>query len=183
MTALITRVVVLALATLSLQQIATPVPLARFVEATREDDRTAAAALQAIAADWRDGYAAMFVDMARMMPGPRNSPPAVDDNPPPIGSEEEDGGNRRPIDLTRGLASPDRGSPIRRRLLSFLERQTGKRFGQDLDAWRRWMWALPYNPHPEYATLKAAIYGQIDPQMRSFFPPGVTTTIRLDEID
>lgn len=183
MTALFARVVVLALATASVQPIATPVPLARFVEATREDDRTAGAALQAIAADWRDDYAAMFVDMARMMPGPRNGPPAVDDNPPPVGSEEEDGGNRRPMDLTRGLASPDHGSPIRRRLLSFLERQTGKRFGQDLDAWRQWMWALPYNPHPEYAALKAAIYGQIDPQMRSFLPPGVRTAIRLDEID
>ena len=45
------------------------------------------------------------------------------------------------------------------------------------------MWRLPYDPHPDYAALKGLVYGQIDPRMREFFPPGVKSTIRLDEID
>lgn len=77
----------------------------------------------------------------------------------------------------------DPGSPIRRRLLNFLGTQTGQGFGDDLNAWRRWMWTLPYEPHPDYARLKGLVYSEIDPRMRAFFPAGVRATIRLDEID
>ena len=45
------------------------------------------------------------------------------------------------------------------------------------------MWTLPYDPHPEYATLKGLVYGKVDPRMQAFFPLGVKSTIRLDEID
>ena len=88
--------------------------------------------------------------------------------------------NRRADEL---VSAGDRGSPIRRRLLAFLARQTGQRFGDDLGAWREWTWSLPEDPHPDYAVLKSAVYGQIDPRMRAFFPAGVQATIRLDEID
>jgi hypothetical protein len=71
----------------------------------------------------------------------------------------------------------------RARLIRFLERQTGQRFDEALHGWRMWRWTLPYEPHPEYATFKASLYGQIDPRMRAFFPPNVRTDIRLDEID
>ena len=166
------------------------VPIERFFEATREDDLVAAAALRDIAPAWKNGLTPMFIDMARMMPGPRGGRPGGNADEAGSGlagaSDPDAGGDS----ARRGFAGagdspgmPDRGSSIRRRLLSFLERQTGKRFGDDLDAWRQWMWSLPYDPHPEYATLKAAIYGQIDPAMRTFFPPGVRASIRLDEID
>ena len=161
-----------------------PVPLTRFVEATGEDERTANAALREIAASWKNSYTSMFVDLARMMRPPRGT----SDEPLTPGSnsvDDADGdagnGNARPSGLMPGV--PDRGSPIRRRLLSFLEKQTGKRFGNDLNAWRTWMWSLPYDPHPDYARLKAAIYAQVDPRMQAFFPQGVKSTIRLDEID
>ena len=182
MTAVVSRVVMFALLGSTLQQTAARVPLARIVDATRDDERTATAALREVAAEWRDGYVALFIDMARMMPGPRGRQDPAADDPMPF-DEDGDNRDRRSADLLRALGTPDRGSPVRRRLLSFLERQTGKRFGDDLDAWRKWMWSLPYDPHPEYATLKATVYGQIDPQMRAFFPPGVKSTIRLDEID
>ncbi len=159
-----------------------PVPLTTFVEATWEDERTSAAALREIAAGWKNAYTSMFVDLARMMRPPRET----SDAPLTPGSDsvdDSDAGHRdaRPSGLLPNV--PDRGSPIRRRLLAFLEKQTGKRFGNDLNAWRAWMWSLPYDPHPEYARLKAAIYAQIDPRMAAFFPAGVTSTIRLDQID
>ena len=47
----------------------------------------------------------------------------------------------------------------------------------------RWIWTLPYEPHPEYARFKGLVYRAVDPAFESFFPPGVRSLIRLDEID
>lgn len=155
--------------------------LVRFFEAASPDDRVAKPALQEIAASWRDGYAAMVVDMARQMrpargPGPSLAEPALaaDEDPTSRAS------GRPSADLTE---PPDRGSPIRRRLISFLEQHTKHSFGDDLDRWREWMWTLPYEPHPDYAAFKGIVYGQIDARMQAFFPPNARTLIRLDEID
>ena len=71
----------------------------------------------------------------------------------------------------------------RQPLLDFLEDQSGERHGRDLEAWHQWIWTLPYDPHPDYALFKSVLYGQIDPRFRAFFPPGVQSLIRLDEID
>ncbi len=139
----------------------------------------------------------IFIDLARMMRAPRRGgSPAGSDDATVAGSAGSPGGDdtsadgggseRRPAatpDLPAVAGVADRGSPIRRRLLSFLEKQTGKRFGDDLDAWRRWMWSRPYDPHPDYATMKAVIYGQIDPGDAHVLPPRVRASIRLDEID
>ncbi len=161
-----------------------PPPIIRFVEATREDDRIATPALRDIAAGWQDAYAALLIDLARMMRAPRI--PAAGSLVPDPGSAGDSGGDDAGDGRPRGGGLPDladRGSPIRRRLIAFLDRQTRKNFGDDLDRWRAWIWSLPYEPHPEYAALKSIIYGQIDPKMRAFFPPGVRSAIRLDEID
>lgn len=40
------------------------------------------------------------------------------------------------------------------RTLRFLERQTGQRFGRDFDRWHRWIWSLPYDPHPDNVSNK-----------------------------
>jgi hypothetical protein len=157
-------------------------PLARFFEATREDNRVAAEALQQIAASWRDGYASMFLDLARMMRGPRRAVSASDDLTAPSFADGDSNSARGRPDATAPEIA-DRGSPIRRRLLEFLGRQTRQSFGDDLDAWRRWIWSGPYDPHPEYAALKGVVYSQIDPRMRAFFPAGAKASIRLDEID
>jgi Protein of unknown function (DUF3179) len=45
------------------------------------------------------------------------------------------------------------------------------------------MWKLPYDPHPDYATFKGLVYGQIDPRMHAFFAESTRSSIRLDEID
>lgn len=71
----------------------------------------------------------------------------------------------------------------RARLLRFLEEHTGQDFGDDLRAWRRWHWNLPYEPHPGYAAFKAALYGRVDESLGLFFKVGGEATVRLDEID
>ena len=68
-------------------------------------------------------------------------------------------------------------------LIGFLGQQTGQSFGPDLARWREWIWAQPYDPHPDYAYFKGQWYGQIDPRFADFFPQGTTSLIRLDEID
>ena len=68
-------------------------------------------------------------------------------------------------------------------LIGFLEQQTGQKFGPDLARWREWIWNQPYDPHPDYAYLKGQWYAQIDPRFEEFFSSGVTSLIRLDEID
>jgi hypothetical protein len=78
---------------------------------------------------------------------------------------------------------PTPDSLARARLLRFLEQQTGRQFDPQLRGWRRWMWSLPYDPHPDYAQFKRDLYGRIDRRMARFFPPGVPALIRLDEID
>lgn len=72
---------------------------------------------------------------------------------------------------------------VRRPLLEFLEDVTGERLGQDLEAWHQWIWAQPYDPHPDYAEFKGVLYGLIDPGFEAFFPAGAPSLIRLDEID
>jgi hypothetical protein len=72
---------------------------------------------------------------------------------------------------------------IRERLLDFLEKQTGQQLLDDLKRWRRWYWSRPYEPHLDYAAFKAGLYGNLDPRMAAFFPPGAKELIRLDEVD
>lgn len=130
-------------------------PLQLFIDATAQDDDKAKAALQALGEQWRDGYAAIFVDLARFM---------------------------RPA----GAGGPGQQHPtikVRRRLVRFLEEQTGQDFGDDLRAWRLWMWRGPYEPHPDYPAFKAALYANVDKRMGQFFPVGGEEHIRLDEID
>ena len=85
-------------------------------------------------------------------------------------------------DLARSVRPP--GPKIFQffRLVDFLQQQTGQEFGVDLVAWHDWIWAQPYDPHPDYAVFKGALYGEIDLRFAEFFPPGVASLIRLDEV-
>ena len=68
-------------------------------------------------------------------------------------------------------------------LIDFLQRQTGQQFGADLTRWHDWIWDQPYDPHPDYALFKGLLYNQFDPSFKAFFPMGIQSLIRLDEID
>lgn len=176
----------------ALTQLATPAPpLELFIAATAADDRVARPAMEALARQWRDSYTPMIIDMARLLrPARRARPPSGGaEFAGSAGSAPDDGGE----DVTQRLgaevateftvgSTPE--SRIRSRLISFLEARTRKRFDQSLNGWRQWMWSLPYEPHPDYAAFKGLVYGSgVDQRMRRFFPPGVKSLIRLDEID
>ncbi len=125
-----------------------------FFNAVLPDDDEADAALEQIAAVWRDGYAAIIWDLLRFVsrPGDRAAP---------------------------GQPNAD----VWRRLIRFLEGQTSQRFGNDMDDWHKWIWQQPDDPHPDYAEFKGIWYSGVDPRFRQFFPPNVASLIRLDEVD
>jgi hypothetical protein len=160
-----------------------------FFRVAARDEREARAALEALAASWRDGYAGMIVDIARLLHGVRQRGPGEagersgalpsEDGGPDLDAERRSG---RP-DSGKALPALVPSDPRRQRLIRFLEKQTGQRFGDDLGAWRRWIWRHPYEPHPDLPFFKARLYGSVDPRMASFFAGGTVPRIRLDEVD
>jgi len=182
--ALVAGLVVVQLGTHAREPPAPP-PWQAFLLAAGADRRQADAALDQIAEAWQDPYAALIVDVARFLPSPRRPRPSDD----PVGVGFDTGFDEDQPSPTQGRGGfpiaprQPAGAETRRRLTSFLDKQTPKRFGDDLRAWRRWIWSLPDAPHPDYAAFKADLYSRIDPRFRTFFPAGVATRIRLDEID
>lgn len=175
------------LATSAAAPSSTEVPELRlFFEAADADDKRARQALDRIAAAWRDGYAPLIVDLTRFMRSPgRQSPVSGSDDLVPSAPDDEPRGSvvaGRGVDA---LAAPSRASNpttrVRQRLTRFLEKQTGRCFGDDLAKWRAWMWSRPYEPHPDYAFFKAALYSSVDRRMATFFAG--PALIRLDEVD
>ena len=131
-----------------------PIPL--FFDAISADRAESREALERIGTTWKDGYAALLVELAYFFP--------------PQGEADSSGRAEYSV------------SPVRRRLVRFLEKQTGKKFGDDLDRWRHWIWSRPYDPHPDYALFKGQLYEKIDARMQRFFPPGANYRVRLDQI-
>ena len=138
-------------------------------------DDAADDAIETIAAAWRDGYAGIVWDMLRFMRPPRR----------PILRAPTAGNPNDPFSDPTGVRlQPEHPTTrVYRRLIRLLEAQTGERFGNDSERWQQWIWQQPYDPHPDYALFKGAWYGQVDPRFRDFFPPGVLSLIRLDEVD
>lgn len=167
----------LILSTASAQQPSAP-DAKLFLVAASSDSRTAGAALEQIAARWQNGYAAMIVDVARLML-PSAAPSAASDT---ITLDVDVAPGADPLASVR-MARVHPSARARARLIRFLERQTGRRFGDDLWKWREWMWQLPYEPHPEYRRFKGEVYAQIDPKFREFFGASGASLVRLDEID
>lgn len=160
-------------------------PWQAFIAAASADAKQAQTAVADIAARWRDSYAAMILDVVRFLPSPRAT--AAVEESPSRDLDDASGEPRGDAISGRGAISPivqsSPGAETRRRLINLLERQTRQRFGDDLNGWRKWVWALPDNPHVDYASFKADLYGRIDPRFRTFFPPRVNSKIRFDEID
>lgn len=181
-----TRALILAVAIATVVRVDVPAGQAPapavewFLQAASENDREAAQALKQIAVVWKDAYASMIYDLARLIRGPRTAAAEPDFETAALFDDPETPTSaRRP---TPGLTLRQE-PPARMRLLRFLGQQTRQRFGSDLAAWQRWIWTLPYDPHPEYARFKALAYRGIDPAFERFFPPGVRSLIRLDEVD
>ena len=147
----------------------------QFFLLTGADDDVAERALDEIAAAWRDSYAGMVWDLLRFMrpPQPRILRTPRVGNPTDPFADSDDG----------RVEADDPTTRVYRRLIRLLEEQAGERFGNDIVRWHQWIWQQPYDPHPEYARFKGLWYGQIDPLFREFFPPGVPSLIRFDEVD
>jgi hypothetical protein len=174
---------------------ATTVPDIRlFFRAASLDKEEAEAALEVIAEGWEDGYTSIVIDIARFFPsfrrrmGGANSGDLVDQNP--FGPRSNPDSLGQPtVQFPDDVGPPSSPAPlsprakVRARLIRFLENQTGQRFGDDLGKWRKWMWNLPYEPHPDYTAFKSFLYGQVDRKMTAFFPPDGDQLIRLDEVD
>lgn len=75
-----------------------------------------------------------------------------------------------------------RNSQIAAPIVELLQKNTGERFGYDLNGWYRWMWNREERQLPYYATFKRVLYGQIDPRFAAYFGKDRPATIRLDEI-
>ena len=144
-----------------------------FDAADPEDEDAAEAALAQIADLWRDGYAAILRDMMRLMQPPAGPAPSFN-APDPTRAEPA-------FELTFRREHPS--TKVWRRMMNFLEDQTGERFRGDMDRLQQWIWSQPYDPHPDYALFKGEWFAAIDGRFRQFFPRGVEASIRLDEID
>ena len=140
------------------------------------DEEVAEVALGVVAGAWRDGYAGMVWDMLRLMRPPLPARPV---EAPRARDPNDPFGNLDATPVEREHPT----TRVFRRLIRLLEEQTGERFGNNIDRWHQWIWDQPYDPHPEYGTFKGVWYSQIDPRFREFFPPNVTSLIRLDEVD
>jgi len=178
----------LALMTLASPAMAVPPDIGLFFQAGSRDEGESRNALAALARDWDNAYAGMILDMARLLKGPSRASGAGGTGAPSgdgLADEGAGAGARSRPSLDES-APGDRmipGDPRRERLVKFLEKQTGQKFGQDLKAWRRWLWRQPYKPHPELLAFKAGLYSSLDPAMAAFFTPGAQPRIRLDEVD
>lgn len=158
------------IATPSQAQTADP-SLALFFQAASPDEGTSEDALEEIGKHWKNGYAALLLDWMRFLPSGERG-----DNTPGLGASGEQGSDDPELSSRH-----DPRVQTRERILKFLERQTGQTHGEDLDEWRHWMWAQPYDTHAQISAFKANLYGSIDQAFRKFFRG--TAAVRIDEID
>ena len=165
----------------AVESAADPPDVRLFLEAGSTEERVARPALEQIGASWSDDYAALIVDLLRFTRGQERM---IETDDTPLALDEESRPSltaARPAETATQPANPT--LPVRQRLVRFLEKQTGQRFGDDLKRWRLWVWNRAYHPHPDYALFKAALYSGVDRRMAGFFSPGAKALIRLDEID
>ena len=67
-------------------------------------------------------------------------------------------------------------------ILELLRRKTGQPIRLDINKWYAWVWQQDYDPHPDYAKFKSALYSEIDPLFAEYFVDTDDAKIRLDEI-
>jgi hypothetical protein len=163
-----------------------------FIDAASQDEQEAEKAMAALAEAWQDSYTPLLVELAQFMAPRRESRMANTFRE--IGGRGGRGSRGITIPGTGGGAAvsslptlgdmprQDASNRVRRRLLKFLEEKTGQEFGEDLRAWRRWYWSLPYDPHPGYSSLKKAMYSKVDESMGVYFDAGGVAIVRLDEV-
>src|SRR5687768_1005907 len=105
-----------------------------FFQAVSRDDGEARAALEMLGDSWRDGYAGMLLDLARLLSGARRRQGGAAGPSEGLAPDDERPGGEagaRPGARDMDSQSPSfvAADPRRQRLIRFLEKQTGQRFG------------------------------------------------------
>ncbi len=158
-----------------------------FFEAASADKDLANTALEEIGKNWKDGYAIMLIEWLRFL----SQGEGISAGGQIAASGQANVGlaTERDISTSTGPLEGrnrfgNRQNPrvqARERLVGNLEKFTGQDFGDDLDGWRDWARALPYDPHQGLGAFKANFYAQIDPAFRNFFQGNAM--VRLDAVD
>ena len=68
------------------------------------------------------------------------------------------------------------------RVVSQIEKVSGRLFDGNLDPWYVWLWSTERAIHPDYAHFKSLVYAPIDVRFSEYFEGRPKSTIRLDEI-
>jgi hypothetical protein len=156
-----------------------------FFAAISADRGAANDALKVLEENWRPGYAPMMIEFIRFLKrgtGVSTGGMIAGGGDRVIDADGLGGDrNRDGIDTDRFASRRDPRVQATERVIKFVEDRTGQDFGDDYDAWRDWMWKQEYEPHPQYGTLKANLYANIDPNFQKFFQG--ESAIRLDEVD
>ena len=174
-----------------------------FIDAASWDEQEAEKAMAALAEAWQDSYTPLLVELAHFMAPRRES--RMSGGMRTLGGRSVrlaasggfsgggglggggggggGGATRSSLPTLGEMPRQDASTKVRRRLVKFLEEQTGQDFGDDLGAWRRWYWNLPYDPHPGYPSLKKAMYTKVEEELGIYFDAGGAAIVRLDEIN
>ena len=150
--------------------------LSLFFFGASADDDEAADALEQIASSWRNGYVPIFRNFMRLLTPP-SDPPARTAPFDPSRQQPVGGRNRVARDAPQREAPEAPATRVWRRLARFVGGQTGLTLsdrGSDISVIQQWMWAQPYDPHPDYKFFRGIWYGRIDPRFQvNGIPPFV----------
>ena len=108
---------------------------------------------------------------------PPSDPPARTAPFDPSRQQPVGGRNRVALDAPQREAPEAPATRVWRRLARFVGWQTGLTLsdrGSDISVIQQWMWAQPYDPHPDYKFFRGIWYGRIDPRFQvNGIPPFV----------
>ena len=74
-----------------------------------------------------------------------------------------------------------RSIPAGAKILTLLHEKSEQTHGS-IRSWRKWLWSQEYEPHPQYALFKSAMYATQDKRFTEYFQETDNARIRLDEI-
>lgn len=189
------------------QEISNEAPdISLFFQVMLANPEEAEVTLEKISKNWKNGYASMLIELifqmnpagGRMLTPGGNVATARKAAKTWIDSSASAGGGANDLVFPNSAVSQrrvnskgfspqdslfDENAMVRRRLLSFVEEQTGQNFSYDLERWQQWLWNNPYDPHPDYHTFKGRVFGLTDARLDAFFLDDVPSQVRLDQIE
>ena len=171
------------------QEVTDEVPdISLFFQVMLANPEEAEVTLEEISKNWKNGYASMLIELIFQMnpAGGRMLTPGgnvattrkaantwIDSSASPtLGANDlvfpNSALSQRRVN-SKGFSPQDslfdENAMVRRRLISFVQEQTGQNFLYDLGRWQQWIWNNPYDPHPDDHT--AAVLDHARPLART----------------